>query len=72
MITKIHLDACIGCGLCADICPEDVIRFDEAKKKPIIAYARDCTACRWCMGYCPVDAIDVNFKRARKLPSAYL
>jgi ferredoxin len=72
MIKKINMELCIGCGLCADICPEDVIRFDEVKKKPYIAYAKDCTACRWCIGHCPMDAIDGDYRRPRKLPSAYL
>ena len=75
MIENIDQDKCIGCGLCVEICPMDVLRLkadfniisQPEKKKPTphfkadIAYLVDCMTCYTCELNCPAHAIDVSF-----------
>ena len=55
--------ACIGCGLCGEVCPPRCIRFhdrDGAGKvnTPFIDPARRaCTLCAKCMDVCPTNAL---------------
>ena len=47
-------DACIGCGICARLCPANAI--DMANGRP--AWVKDrCYACLGCLRGCPVEAI---------------
>ena len=75
MIEKVDQENCIGCGLCVEICPMDVLRMktdfniiaQPEKKKPtpqfkaVIAYVEDCMTCYTCELNCPVGAIKVGF-----------
>jgi ferredoxin len=75
MIEKVDQENCIGCGLCVEICPMDVLRMKtdfniiaqpENKKptpqfKAVIAYYEDCMTCYTCELSCPVGAIAVGF-----------
>lgn len=54
---KINKPACIGCGKCAEICPQHVIHIQN--KKASIAY-KNCIRCFCCHEVCPVKAIDVK------------
>jgi len=54
-------DTCIGCGLCADLCPEVFEMKDdkaEAKIDPVPAQAED--TCRDAASQCPVEAIKIE------------
>jgi NAD-dependent dihydropyrimidine dehydrogenase PreA subunit len=68
VVKRIVEDLCFGCRLCVEICTEDVLRFDEAKKKPFVKYPRDCVSCLFCEAGCPVGAIEVDLTRGRKMP----
>lgn len=48
-------DACIGCGNCAAVCPQNCIRTDEI---PHVIEQGHCLHCGNCMGACPVGAIE--------------
>jgi ferredoxin len=55
-------DLCIGCGLCADLCPE-VFELDDDDKAQAIAdevpeEAEE--ACRDAVEQCPVEAIKIE------------
>ncbi len=61
MKTAVNAELCVGCGLCADTCPEVfVMAEDKAKVKanPVPAGSQEC--CRKVKGDCPVEAISVE------------
>lgn len=57
---SLHLDLslCIGCGMCAIVCPHGVFAIENRK-----ARLRDraaCMECGACATNCPADALEVN------------
>jgi coenzyme F420 hydrogenase subunit beta len=64
-IDKVHSNGlCMGCGICAGICPNDAISMVKDKKNQIYIPKIDknkCTNCGLCLKSCP--GIAVNFKR---------
>lgn len=64
-------EICTGCGICVDVCPEDVLYMNEEKKKAHIRYAEDCVACFACEFFCPVECIEVSKDRSYELPFPY-
>lgn len=58
--TLLNLDeqACIGCGLCVQVCPHRVFMLTENIAQ--IADPGGCMECGACARNCPVDAIFVN------------
>jgi uncharacterized pyridoxamine 5'-phosphate oxidase family protein/NAD-dependent dihydropyrimidine dehydrogenase PreA subunit len=51
-------DACIGCGTCLTVCPQDCISSGEI---PFVIAREHCIHCGNCMENCPVEAIIKNF-----------
>lgn len=58
--------ACIGCGLCGEVCPPRCIRFHRREggggvNTPYIdPRASSCILCGKCMEVCPTDALSVT------------
>ncbi|MCD8115992.1 MAG: EFR1 family ferrodoxin [Oscillospiraceae bacterium] len=50
---------CIGCGLCADICPKNLIRLQDGKP---VWTKDDCACCLGCIHRCPEQAIQYGKK----------
>jgi adenylylsulfate reductase subunit B len=44
---------CHACGICVDVCPQDVFFGSEKKKTPIISYPEECWHCNACVLDCP-------------------
>ena len=53
LVAVVLTEKCVGCGICADVCPANAIKVD--------GYAAIdnelCVGCRYCMSECPSDAI---------------
>ena len=56
----LDLSKCVGCGICAWICPVEAITMVEVKGSkythPQIDYGR-CCYCGFCVEYCPRNAL---------------
>lgn len=56
---RLEQEACIGCGMCLMVCPQEVFALASGKKVRI--NERDaCMECGACMQNCPVGAIWVQ------------
>jgi len=72
------LEACIGCGLCGEVCPPRCIKFhknngsDEANTPYIDPSAKSCILCGYCMEACPTEALTVTEPRKVKMGVAQI
>jgi NAD-dependent dihydropyrimidine dehydrogenase PreA subunit len=59
-VTTLQLDEgkCIGCRMCAQVCPHGVFVMQGSKAQIVDKDA--CMECGACMKNCPVDAITVR------------
>ncbi|HEY3282669.1 MAG TPA: 4Fe-4S binding protein [Armatimonadota bacterium] len=55
MVPVIDEDACGGCGLCVDACPNDVLQVQDDLAK--VVNPDDCGGCAECVDACPSEAI---------------
>jgi NAD-dependent dihydropyrimidine dehydrogenase PreA subunit len=56
---EIDKDACTSCKTCVKACFIDILRWDEAAKKPVPAYEQECVWCFTCEVNCPAHCINV-------------
>jgi adenylylsulfate reductase subunit B len=61
MAAKIEYKSCIACKICYDICPQDVIAWDEEINMPVVAYEEECWHCGICWMECPKRSIDIIY-----------
>lgn len=52
---------CKKCGLCAEICPMDVLKADKVTKEISVRYPEECWHCRACVLDCAADAIRIRY-----------
>ena len=70
--------ACIGCGLCGEVCPPKCVLFhkvdgsEESNKPYIDPSKKSCTLCGYCMEACPTEALTVTPIREVKMGVAQI
>lgn len=59
-VVTLQLDVtkCVGCGMCAVVCPHGVFAVEERKARILDRDA--CIECGACAGNCPVEALHVK------------
>lgn len=50
---SINTNLCSGCGICAGICPTQIIKFDSKQLRPTINQEKNCIDCHLCIKCCP-------------------
>ena len=63
MTAEFDRERCTGCGRCYELCPLDVIAWEEGR--PFVKYPDECQLCFICQVECPVEAVKV------KIPIAF-
>ena len=70
--------ACIGCGLCGEVCPPKCVLFhkvdgsEESNTPYIDPSKKSCTLCGYCMEVCPTEALTVTPIREVKMGVAQI
>ena len=61
MKAQVSAELCVGCGLCADICPEVFVMAEDkvqVKVNPVPAASEE--SCKKVKEDCPVEAISIE------------
>ena len=73
MPPKIDYDKCDACGICVELCSEDVFfgtpGLGGAKEeKAVISHPDLCWHCNWCVVKCPTEAIRLAIPLTMHIP----
>lgn len=59
---KIDIEKCIGCGICEEVCPLEVIYIEDKK----VRVKEGCVECATCMKVCPQGVFSISASQAPK------
>lgn len=60
-------ESCIGCGKCAEVCPQGNIRMENGK--PV--FGKNCSICMGCAFSCPKDAVRTSLLNGWRVNGEY-
>ncbi len=55
----LNSEACLGCGICIDVCPKGVFEIRPAANTVKIARPGECVNCGACIAQCPADCLEI-------------
>jgi len=73
----VDLETCLGDGICAEICPEDVLEMVGEKAATVEDRADYCIECGQCVAVCPTESLTMpripmeDFERLARQPFGY-
>jgi len=74
---QVNLETCLGDGICAEVCPEDILEMVNEKAATVEARADYCIECGQCVAVCPTESLEMpalrmeDFHRLSKMPFGY-
>lgn len=60
-------ESCVGCGVCASLCPQNNIFIDGGKPR----FCKNCVGCMACAFGCPKDAINISILNGWRVNGRY-
>jgi len=73
----VNTETCLGDGICAEICPEDILEIVDEKATTVEERADACILCGQCVAVCPTESMTMpqlpmeDFQRLPKQPFEY-
>jgi len=73
----VDIETCLGDGICAEICPEDILEMVDEKAATVGDRADYCIECGQCVAVCPTESLTMpklpmeDFHRLSKMPFGY-
>ena len=64
MTAEFDYEKCTSCKRCYELCPLDIIAWDEEENRPYVKYPDECQLCFICQVECPAKAIKVKIPLA--------
>jgi nitroreductase/NAD-dependent dihydropyrimidine dehydrogenase PreA subunit len=73
----VNLETCTGDGICAEICPEDILEMVDEKAATVENRAGACILCGQCIAVCPTESLAMpklrmeDFHSLGRMPFGY-